>query len=248
MAFKKYSRARKYKKRRNYRRNRSAKKGYVMRYSKRIPNLGYLFPTKLRMKHPYYETDGRALGGVLYNNANWVLRGSGLQDPLVSGPGGSGGHQPMLFDTLTGVYNRYLVRGCKITIDCHTNNTSAGSGNWQVFLYPNNSSTHIYTTLGNYLPMKEADKMKWRIVPAAYTQNYKDRMVKSYRSLKSMYQGDISSRDYQGSSSANPTYEWYWNITIVPEDESSTFTAASFVDIKLVYYVEWSELLPTGTS
>lgn len=197
---------------------------------------------------PYYDNTNRAIGGTLYNNANWVFSGNGAFDPLVSGPIGSAGHQPMLFDVLTGIYNRYLVRGSKIKIDTHSNNTSSGSGNWQVFLYPNNSSTHIYTTLGDYTAMKEVDKMKYRITPSSSTQNYKDRVVTGYRSTKSMFQGDISSRDFQGSSSASPTYQWYWNLSIVTEDESSAFTAASFVDIKLTYYIEWSELIPTGTS
>jgi len=78
--------------------------------------LGYLFPNRLRVKLPYYDSDNKNVNAVANGSCNWTYRANGMFDPLLAGPVGSTGHQPMGFDQLASIYHGYTVKGCKLSI------------------------------------------------------------------------------------------------------------------------------------
>jgi len=168
-----------------------SKRNWVMKYrGGRNPAmplyLGYLFPNRLRVKLPYYDSDNKNVNAVANGSCNWTYRANGMFDPLLAGPVGSTGHQPMGFDQLASIYHGYTVKGCKLSIQLLAGSTTTSSGAMQIFVYPNPETTTLWATLANVNSLRETDKVRYKIIPTAYTMNQKDRSIKYYASTKSV--------------------------------------------------------------
>lgn len=238
-----------YRRRRVPRRTRrTLRRPYFRRRKSRIPNFGYLLPSRIRVKLPYYDNTNRSLSAVSVGSANWIYRGNGLVDPLLSGPVGSGGHQPMMYDNLATLYGRALVKGSKITVMVHSNSSTTPGGAYTLFLYPNTSLTHIWSTLSNWTAMREQDKMRWKYIPNIYENAGPKTTMKAYTATRTMFQYPIKNTDYSVNTvlASDPTYQWYWNVALSTLDETSAITC--IVDVKLVYYCEFYDPVPLGLS
>lgn len=235
-------------KRRSPKTAKSKVRGFLSKKSLKVVNMGYLFPERLIMKSPYYDNDNKSISAIAAGSCNLVYRANGLNDPLVSGPVGSTGHQPMGYDQLIGaIYENYTVKACKISIEVLSTSTTTSSGSFQVFVYPNAISTAIWTTLANVNALRENDKIRYKNVPTAYSMNKKDRSIKYYMSTKNVLGlNDTSDPDLQGTNGSDPTKQWYWNVTIMPMDESSAITC--YYICKLVYYIEYCNPKPLASS
>ena len=199
------------------------------------------------MKMPYYDSDNKNISAVANGSCNWQYRANGLYDTLLTGPVGSTGHQPMAFDQLAAIYHNYNVKACKLSIELLAGSTTTSSGAMQVFVYPNPQSTTLWATLANVNAMREQDKVRYKIIPTAYTMNRKDRSIKYFATTKSVLGiNDTNDPDLQGTQTSDPNAPWYWNVSILCLDESTAITT-QYIG-KLTFYVEWSNPKPLAAS
>ncbi len=97
-----------YKRRRTYKR--AKRRTYKKRRSRTLM-IPKIFPDKAVVKHKYVcRGKLEALG--LTRHA--IFRANGMYDPEVA----LGGHQPMMFDQLSAMYDHYTVVGAKIKVKC----------------------------------------------------------------------------------------------------------------------------------
>jgi len=199
------------------------------------------------MKMPYYDSENKTITTVANGSCNWTYRANGLYDTLLTGPVSSVGHQPMAFDQMAIIYKNYTVKACKLSIELLAGSTTTASGAMQIFVYPNPESTTLWATLANANALRETDKVRYKIIPTAYTMNRKERMIKYYATTRSVLGvNDTNDPDLQGNSAADPNAPWYWNVSILCLDESTAITT-TYIG-KLVFYVEWSNPKPLAAS
>lgn len=93
----------------------------------------YGFPTSFRTKLRYHEAI--ALSSVSGSVSSNVFRANSCFDPNQTGTG----HQPMYYDQLTAVYNRYSVNYSKIRVSFHVITETAATSDFIVGITGNQS-------------------------------------------------------------------------------------------------------------
>jgi len=114
----------------SFRRRRSMTRG-----QKPYANLGYLLPKKVAMRTVYSSPVINMT--TVYWMDEWIWNASSLYDPDVTN---ASGHQPMLFDNMMALYNKYIVKGCSFKVNVIPNtaaNVTGGNGN--IYAVANNS-------------------------------------------------------------------------------------------------------------
>jgi len=200
-------------------------------------NFGYLFPDRARMKMPYFSGPIAISGGVLEER---VFCGNSLYDPDTTGTG----HQPMNYDEMMLLYNRYYVAGSKIKVTVFVSGSGAYTNAGDMALVANVLSTPLNT---NHTRNEISEQKGTKIRTFGGTGSTGPQSIQSWTSTKRMLSAPgRTSYDAQATSGANPADAWYWHFLMFAADNSSTL--AGYYTIKVTYYAEFSERLATAGS
>lgn len=163
------------------------------------------FPTKSK-RHLLYYDNPSINPGAAGAAATHVFSCNGLYDPNITGTG----HQPLGFDQLTPLYDKYTVIGAKITITfANTDSTYAQFGG--VFI-TRNSATEIDPT-----KIIENGKGKYvRLGPAGLDSSQATITmtcpVAKFLGISKI----LSEDDCSGDSTSNPAQECYFHVWAAP--------------------------------
>lgn len=156
---------------------------------------------------------------------------NGIYDPDITGAG----HQPMYFDTLMAIYNHYTVIGSKIVVKVVPKSATQGPGAFGVFI--NDANTSTMQQVGNVYEQSSGTDIKL-IAPGQSSPLY----VSKTWSAKQTFGGSIlGNDDLQGSASANPVEQSYYDI-VYQDLTTSPTTATVQLFIELQYTVVFDEL------
>lgn len=202
---------------------------------RRTSNLGFLLPKRVR-NSTVYVSPKESLGAAGYYERVWCGTGLFDVDPTV------GGHQPMLFDQLMALYDRYFVYGSSIEVYLSPTQSTQTVVNGWTYIKAMKTTTNITASL-SFSSMKEQpgiQKYPWSF----YTGSAVHRS--GYLPTKALYQDwSRNNPDSIGSVSFNPTNNVYWHVVMSAPDEASAWTGQVFYRIKFwVEYFNYDDLIP----
>lgn len=205
------------------------------RYKKKKKNGPYMLvnrgPTFLpdiyRTKHKY--VDRLVLNTVSGLVHRQVYRGNSMYDPDYTGAG----HQPLGRDSIAALYGLYRVYGSSIKIRYMSTDTSA-AGAQEIALLPSINASSLTSTD----PQTLAENPRAKFMIASAVGDPSQQHLFHYMSTKQIL-GDsyMKGQTTAATDGTNPASEFFWIITTQTVDESTTAAAYLYVDI--VYYVEW---------
>lgn len=200
---------------------------------KDICNAGLGFPKMLKMKHRYVETVViTSTSGVI---GNYLFSCNGLYDPNISGTG----HQPYYFDQVSALYRHYCVTGSKIKI--RAQNTSGSDAAFQLALHVNDDTSIAGTSI-NQVSEQQTAKLQ---VFNAYNNSKTAYMTQSWNATKYFGRSPLANSELQGTSSANPTEQSYYAISV---QAAGAATLSMNVTVEIEYDVIWKEVNDVATS
>lgn len=203
---------------------------------------GILLPQKTRMKLPFRD-------GVVINTSagtnfyEAVYSGNDIRVPMSSG--GTNTTKAMLFDNLIALYRRFRVVGSKVTVNVMSASAVASSGQAKAILIASRTAIPITTTyVDQPNTWAEQDNSNYTLVGTI--QSSAPRKLYKYRSTKYMLQDLYDDQSATGVVDASPTSQWYWHLVFhdLPFDAASG-TLALYIDVRVVYYVDFQ--IPTLT-
>lgn len=214
--------------------------GYVKKYNKRKfkPKKKYVKPTSIVVKTPSIVPD-RLFVKLKYQErislsnttgalSSYLFSGNSIYDPNHTGTGA----QPAGFDQWAAFYNRYTVRGSKMSVqfaNVQTTNAAAAVENVLVAV----NDTTGYTDL-------DAASANPYMRRTLYTPTNGFPVLKSFMSTKKIVGQRMVDDDTYGSAvTTSPVDQWYWQILSLPVDRLSSLTQYAYVTI--VYYVEFHD-------
>lgn len=225
-----YARSRPY-----YRKRKSYNTGYAKHkrtctFIKRFP--ATLYPDKKVVRHRYADSVKITVTAGLAGDEH-VFRGNSLYDPDYTQS--VGGHQPMGFDEMALVYNRYRVKVSKIDVRVNLHTTS--TLNWKVILYKDPIFASL-STFADFLKILENGKN--------YTMK---KLMDSDKSVHLQMTGAVSefyddSTDEQFASipSSNPASWFAYRVMIFNEDGQNVTEDCVFtVDVMMDFVAEWTK-------
>lgn len=207
---------------RKYTKKKKATKRKAYRRKKTSPRRGLTlsgFPSKKLVKLRYVETDLTLDASASLTDMN-VYRANSLYDPNYSGIG----HQPMGFDQWANIYNRYTVKGAKITVTY----TRTGTGNVNpsylgITLSSDTDPLSGYTTLNNILESKLT--VKDPLVVGTTTNlgksTYQNQVIKYFSAKKFFGVVDVEDgASYSALVSTNPAKDAYFGVWTASVDNN----------------------------
>lgn len=196
-------------------------------YVHHLPGLG--IPDRLFANLAY---DQNALSLVnASTSGTYLFSGNSCFDPDTSGIG----HQPMYFDQLNQLYNRYRVHKTQIifeltssTIASHVTITPTTDGSWPVDLRQALESTYTSS-----IP-----------ISSSVFRTIRERSISTRKiwGMQSITQDDL----YQAVCTASPVRQWYWKL--IGESFDGVTNVSIRANIRVVYEVEFFDRFPIGPS
>jgi len=231
MARKRYARRRRSAASRSRRRFRRRAMRRSRSIAPRPVNMGYLLPDRVRVKMPYFSGKIAISGGVVEER---VFSGSDIRDPDVTGIG----HYPMLFAEYMALYYRFYVAGSKFKATLFVSGSGAYSNAGEMVLLKNTGSS-LVTSSHTRTEVMEQRGAKTRVFGG--TGSTGPCSIVGYGSTKRILSAPgRTSYDASGTSSLSPNDLWYWHFVMYSPDETTSL--AGYYDIKVVYYVEFSDI------
>lgn len=192
-------------------------------------NFGYALPKRVENTHRYYEyqSDSLAFGA----SRKIYYRANGMYDPTVA----AGGHQPMLFDQLSALYNHFTVvqSRCKLIISPAIISATASNSSTIVCLSidDNASDTRAVQDI-----IETDSNAKWGVM----SPESKLTLVTDWKAAD-YFGGDIiDNPNFRGSASADPTEQSVYTISY--QNLSGSVTQYYDVFVLIEYRAVWSEL------
>lgn len=223
--------------RRPYRRP-AARRPYKKRWSKRkmynkaskmIFRAPGVLPDRMFTKLTYTFPGISGASPLLVNS----FRGNSLYDPDAS----VGGAQPMGFDQLMTLYQRYRVNASSVKLTAVNNTAACGV---RAVLVPSQDSG-----LATYQRLAESQYSKRALMANGNGQSRS--FLKHYASTRKIYGiKDSSEQEYSGTATTNPTNQWYW-YTVFEAADGFTILDLQF-DLTITYYVEFWNRVSLQTS
>jgi len=141
-----------------------------------------------------------------------TFRGNSVYDPYHA----VGGHQPLGFDQLAALYQRYNVHGCRMELTC-VNNAMRGAGSGfiheeklvSVVCYPSVEAAPISNTLTT---LKEQPYAKHMVLSAPLSTGAVRTMTAPYRTTSDVFGQPSNDQDFKSVVTGNPDKEWYWIV------------------------------------
>lgn len=186
-----------------------------------------IIPDRYVCKMPYvFTTTITSVSGAIGTN---IYRGNGPYDPLQP----VGGDQPLGYDQLSALYNRYYVSGCAINVTVLPN-TEDTSSICDMVLFPS-SGTVVSANNDQNAEQPYSRRIFTNLASSRGTQ------INHYMSTASMY--GISKEKaraddaYTALNSTTPVNQWYWLLNAQSPDRTSS--EVYIYKVKITYYVEW---------
>lgn len=192
---------------------------------RRNVTLGKGFPDKLTLKHLYVEEIDIATGagGSL---SNYQFSCNSLYDPNVS----STGHQPLYFDQLTPIYNRYLVIGAKFHVRFIPK--TAAQLPMRIALFVDDDTSQTITSFENAI---ENQKCTYALIPAGSTVPINLTMKWS---AKRQYGGSLmANTNIAGTTTLSPTEQTYFKLYW--QNLDGTTNVQLYAEVKVEYIAVW---------
>lgn len=187
------------------------------------------FPKKLRFRHRY--VDLLAVTGTTGATVKQQFSCNGMFDPDITNVG----HQPMYFDTCTGIYDHYTVFKSRLTIQIVADKAFRAS------LYVDDDTS---TPAGAIQAAEQPSSAMFRVSPAT---SVRPLVMSRTWDAKQYFGGDIFDNDaLQGTSAANPTEQSYYTALLAAADGTSTVVFS--IGVELEYEAVWDELVTQGQS
>lgn len=213
------------------------------RFTKRAGKKKFIptvLPSGLTVRLKYVEwidlTMGNGINGT--TPAVFSFSTNSLHDPNTTGAG----HQPMGYDQLSNIYQKYQVLGAKIKIRVQNGSTQSGA---LVGLFVTNSSTIGAQTVGNLLEQK-ASKAKIMLGPQGSGPNtgFSTHTWSLRKELKGVRgAGD----DYSANVGASPSIQNYFMIWMGPMDAANTSGKVN-IYAEVDYIVRWYDPIQLSQS
>lgn len=207
-----------------------AKKRYYRR-RRGLQNLSLqVLPIVQFKKMRYADTATLSINNAFTAQKKYSL--NGLYDPDITG----GGHQPLGFDQMMALYNKYCVLGAKISIRMRAGSTAN--------TYPMNliGEKSLLSSLQYSSGSQPLEKPTCKLI----TQNTSasnvynpEKNMKFWFSAKKQFRAknrrDLTSVDhYNGDSSSNPDQQVFFYLTYQAQNLQQT-TATLYIDVVLEY-------------
>lgn len=192
--------------------------------------------TKLKFYDSLYRNSAMAPNAVLTSNydSGRIIRGNDLYDPLSN----SGTNQPTGFDqwcSQTGLYNQFVVHGCKIRYEFINLSATAAL---DISVYPVMESNATVTTISG-------PNQPYVTNALCGTGNGQNKVViKKFMKTKKMIGiRDLSDFEgirgrYNGSPASPVNYIWNWASDVAPVG-SDISSPSYIVKRELTYYVQF---------
>lgn len=200
-------------------------------------NLGYLFPTKMRIRLPYYDYAQISTSSGT-NFAEFILRANSVYDPVVSGF--TRDLQSPARDVLTTFYTTYKVVKSYVNVNYHS--TSASS-HGKICLHANTTSTADTTTYADnpyQLFAQPNTKIAYFNTISAGGPPTNLQMSRTSNAMLPFNGPDASAA---GLYTGNPVASWYYHITVWDMDNDTiSGTLDGSIDVKMVQDVIFGNL------
>lgn len=192
-------------------------------------NFGYALPKRVENTHRYWETTLlNPLAGV---TTKTYYRANGMYDPT----GALGGHQPMLFDQMSALYNHFTVIQSRITVTvvAAVVNPTSNSGSATVIL---SVDDNVSDTRG-YADIIETDS---NAKVGIMSPEGKVTLSTEWKAAD-YFGGDVlDNPNFRGNSGADPTEQSAFVVTVV--NNSGSFQIFMDQHVLIEYRAVWSEL------
>lgn len=185
------------------------------------------FPNKIIVRHRYAQTF--TLDGTAGAASSFQIGLNDLYQPI------AGGHQPMGFDQMAALYQKYKVLGVKVTATFANISNTLDTGNQYVGLqiHENSSYSPSYIT-----QIVERGRCVYKLLGLANGGHDTAKLTMKW-SAKDWYgKNNYSGQDVAGSISANPSESCYISIFSVADYDGQNPGACDCM-IVLDYIVEW---------
>lgn len=212
--------------------NRRVRRNYTRKNRQnRLMNLSLeVLPLVSYKKLRYADTASLAINNALTAQKKYSL--NGLYDPDITAIG----HQPLAFDEMMALYNKYCVLGAKIHIRARPGSTSN--------TYPMNligektQLSALSYQSGSHALEKPTCKIVTQNSSASNVFNPEKHMTfwfSSKKEFRAKNRRDLISVDhYNGDSSSNPDQQVFFYLTYQGQDMQQT-TAVVYVDVVIEY-------------
>lgn len=193
-------------------------------------------PIVMYRKMRYASVDSLTLSNALQAQKRFSL--NGLYDPDISGIG----HQPLGFDEMMTLYNKYTVLGAKVHIKGRVGST-ANTYPMNLIAEQSELSSIQYTSGGQPL---EKPTCKVVTYNSSATNVYNpEKRITLWFSAKKAFRARgrrdlISNDEYNGDSSSNPDHQQFLYVTYQGQGLQLT-TAQLFVDTTIEYIVAFHD-------
>jgi len=197
------------------------------------------FPKQMFMRHKYMQNFIPVTTG---NVGLFQISCNGLFDPDNAG---ATTHQPMYFDQVSGLYNKYVVLASKATF---TFNSTGTTGHVLCGVYIEDDTTATPSTA---VGCAEQASAQFRIIPAAPTSEtfQQTNQISVKWDAKKAFGGDvIDNPNLVAATTANPTEQQYYTFFSGATTDPSTPVATLTVNVIAEYNVQWFELKNVGES
>jgi len=197
--------------------------------NKSMVNIGRGFPQKLMVTHRYCDQITLTSTSGVMATYQWSC--NGMYDPNATG----GGHQPMLFDQLTTLYNHYQVVGSKFRVKIlpHTSNTV--TSNFVCFI---NDDTVFETSSIDGNAEQTGAKATQIGIPSGGNKPLARSLF--WSSKRKFGTSALQNDNLQGTVSTNPSEQSFYSLCLQAFDQSNSVQLQVFVEID--YCAIWSEL------
>lgn len=192
-------------------------------------NFGYALPKRVENTHRYFESN--LLNPSAGTTVKTYYRANGMYDPSVA----VGGHQPMLFDQMSALYNHFTVIESRITVvfvaavDNATSNN--GSAICVLSVDDNASDSRSYQDI-----IETDSNCAWGIMPP----EGKLTLSTTWKAAD-YFGGDIiDNPNFRGSASADPTEQSAFVVSL--HNASGSFQVYYDQYAMIEYRAVWSEL------
>jgi len=207
----------------------SSKKKSQKKVNAKVPrvSLGVGFPKQLAMTMKY--VDEFTLTSALGVMANYRFRASGLYDPNHT----AAGHQPGYFDTMTSIYDHWVVVRSRIDLTSVPTTNPTTPAAFGIAL--NDDTTTVPTSFTAYEESSDVKVNYLTYLPADV-----QRLTLSYSAGRSFPGDPLGNRGFWGDATADASEETIFNVFLQSVDMVSS--TACFCVARITYEVVWFEL------
>jgi len=196
--------------------------------NRNMVNLGRGFPKQVTVTHKY--TDIVTLVSSSGAVAQYLWSANGMYDPDIT----STGHQPMLFDQFSAVYDHYCVIGSKITLKCMPADAEY-SVPMTVLLMLNDDTSLITTS-----PIANAEQVGSTIKFLQMDAGQELILTKGFSAQKTYGKSPQIQGKLIGSGSSMPAEQTYFQLLTQTTDQATTQSIIVYFSIE--YIAVWNEL------